>query len=61
MWYKWQSLDPPTRISKISGKVAHNVTEEILLDSMIAMGDLAPSVTRRQMLDTLGSGLCYIY
>lgn len=68
-WWKWQNVDPEARLKDATGPVLPfgiplgNRTggENITLDFMIGLSELAPMVPLRRVMDTEGGLLCYTY
>jgi tyrosinase len=62
VWWLWQETDRKKRLTDVSGNIVYNTTEPTLtLDFKIKMDRLAPLVPVRDVMDTRGDLLCYIY
>ena len=68
-WWKWQNVDPEARLKDATGPIlpfgiplgSRTGGENITLDFMIGLAELAPMVPLRSVMDTEGDFLCYTY
>jgi tyrosinase len=62
VWWIWQKKDLKRRLKDISGPTTQNPPyTEVTLDFGLKMSNLAPLVSIRDVMDTTGELLCYIY
>lgn len=61
IWWNWQQM-LPSRLYEISGRSTPNPPyQNVTLDSDLEMGNLAPTVTIRNVMDIHGESNCYTY
>ncbi|KAL8292435.1 hypothetical protein RQP46_001047 [Phenoliferia psychrophenolica] len=65
-WWEWQQADPSTRTFQIPTPgpgqyTTQRGTTNMTLDTVLSMSELVPNVTVRDIADTQGGTLCYIY
>lgn len=63
LWWKWQQVDPKTRLEDYSGKAAYayESNSEASLKDSLPVGDLAPDVRVGNIMSTESELLCYRY
>ncbi|KAF5349058.1 hypothetical protein D9758_012684 [Tetrapyrgos nigripes] len=62
VWAQWQSANSTDRMYQISGPSSVNDdTKQVTLDFMLPMTGLSDDVPVRNVMDTKGGFLCYIY
>jgi len=62
IWWKWQMMDPHTRLHEISGRSTEKPPyTNVTLDFKLNGGTLAPMVPIRDVMNIMGPRLCYDY
>lgn len=62
LWWKWQQADPAKRLKDYTGNAVVNSTHKAArLGDLLSYGDLGPSVTVSEIMDTRSGSLCYAY